>query len=189
MSTPAASLSTKGPEFYVVAPHKFNLLFYFTLGFYGVYWSYRHWQAQKQANGLDVWPIMRGLFLVFFVHQLLRAAAEAINRAGKSFVGNPESLATTIVLLVIVVNVCDRLGSKGIGSPYTDWVGVLLLPFMGSQFLKAQLNLNLAAGDAEGAANAALSGANIAWIVVGCVLWLGTVFGLYAVTFAPELLS
>ena len=79
----------------------------------------------------------------------------------------------------------NRLCSKNLYRA----LAVLLLPFMGSQFLKAQVNLNLAAGDAEGAANAALSGANIAWLVVGAVLWLLTAFGLYAVTFAPELLG
>lgn len=189
MSTPTAAMSGATPAFYAVSPRKFNLLFYTTLGIYGVYWSYRHWRAQRDATGLDCWPIMRGLFVIFFVHSLLRNAATRLKETGRAFEGNPESLATTIVLLIIVSNVCDRLAYQSIGSPYTDWVSVLVLPILGSNLLKAQVNLNLAAGDPDGASNAALSGANVFWLVFGGLLWLMVLFGLYAVTFAPELVA
>lgn len=188
MNSPIASQPDRAPEYYVVAPHKFNLLYYSTLGIYPVYWSHRQWRAQKAAHGLDVWPMPRGLFLVFFMHSLLRGAAATLQRAGRAFDGDAEALATRIVALVILANVADRLAYKEIGSPYTDLAGFLLLPFIGAAFVKAQRNLNLAAGDPEGAGNRELSGANIAWMLVGGLLWCFALFGLYAAIFDPALL-
>ena len=68
-AAPKAALShhVEGtPDDYVVAKTKFWVLFVGTFSLYGVYWFYRQWDAQKERNGLNIWPIWRAVFSIFF---------------------------------------------------------------------------------------------------------------------------
>ena len=78
---PKANLS--GPEgaredrsFYVVSLKKFWILTIGTAGLYLVYWFIKHWKNWKLASGERLWPFMRMLFSVFFVHHLFRLFEE-----------------------------------------------------------------------------------------------------------------
>ena len=67
-AAPKAALShhVEGtPDDYVVAKTKFWVLFVGTFSLYGVYWFYRQWDAQKERNGLNIWPIWRAVFSIF----------------------------------------------------------------------------------------------------------------------------
>ncbi|MGH8498981.1 MAG: hypothetical protein ACRERV_09275, partial [Methylococcales bacterium] len=44
-------------RFYVVAPAKFLLLYFGTLGLYDLYWVYKHWAQFKLATQGDQWPV------------------------------------------------------------------------------------------------------------------------------------
>jgi hypothetical protein len=166
--------------FYVVAKPKFLALMIATMGIYTVYWFYKNWALLNRRRHC-YWPVARGLFSIFFAHALFDEIDRALRRsdAARTFFWSPRSLATGYVVFSILMNICDRLSFKNIGSPLTDLLGFVLLVPIVLILLRAQQAANLAAGDPEGTHNSRLTLANIAWLILGTLLWLLSLLGLY----------
>lgn len=174
LEVPDVAALVEEQRFYVVSGFKFVLLYLGTAGLYAVYWSYRHWAQFKRATNGSEWPVMRGLFAIFFMHSLLGEADHAIRRRGEDREWSPRALATAIVLLMIVNSAADRLVGR-VELP----VAIELLTFVPmfalcATMLAAQRALNQAAGDPEGRANSRIGWANGAWLVGFGIIWLFT---------------
>lgn len=167
------------PMFYVVSPKKYLLLYFSTLGTYHVYWFYKNWSLFKASNGGTQWPVMRGIFSIFFAHGLFRLIEGRLKQLGKEFAGSPSSLATLYVIYSLLGNVLDSLSGKGIGSPYTDLSSLCLMPLICWTLYRAQLSANLACGDEKGEVNEVLTPLNYLWIVLGVFLWGFVLIGVY----------
>ena len=177
------------PRYYVVAPIKFALLSVLTFTLYFVYWFYRNWRLVKDRDQDNSWPPMRGFFYVFFTHALFTDVNESIKTSGRTYDWQPMSVATLFVVLAIATNIIDRMAGRGIGSPDTDAIGMVLTLFLPAALLPAQRAINFACNDPAGTTNSRFSAANWAWMIVGGLFWLLILFGLYAMYFAPELLE
>ena len=76
------------PAFYVVSTLKMMVLFIATLGAYQLYWHYKNWRNHQQkdlAEGgtdADIWPWLRMIFAVFFVHSLFREVKAVADELG-----------------------------------------------------------------------------------------------------------
>lgn len=175
-------------EYYIVGPGKFLLLTILTLGLYLVYWFYRHWKMIKLRDESTIWPIPRGLFYIFFTHSLFSDINEKLKRDGLDFQWSPGTSATLVVIVAIVSNVLGRLSGEGIGSPATDVLSIALIPVLAYLALPAQKAANVASGDPDGSSNSALTGANWAWMILGGLIWVLSLFGLYILLTNPELL-
>jgi hypothetical protein len=171
--------SMAGVPFYVVSPRKFLILFFATLSIYQVYWLYKNWALYRQASGESLWPVPRAIFSVFFLHALFRNV-KAHKEEDAPGEWNYNASAWTMVGLIIVSNAMSRLSSRYIGSPYTDWLSLLTLIPLGLCFLPVQNQINARCGDPTGSSNDRLTGANIAWCVVGVVIWVLALIGLFA---------
>lgn len=172
--------SGQGNEFYVVAPLKFCLLFFLTLGFYQLYWFYMHWARYRRRHpGQTVWPVARAIFAVFFTHALARRIDAAARARGERHQWAPAATATIYVVAQLASSLAGRLASREAGSPFTDLVSLILLLPVGLSLLRLQRAANLACGDADGAGNRRLTAANYAWMIFGALLWLATLAGLF----------
>lgn len=60
------------PPFVAVSITKLVVMSLCTFGLYEVWWFYRNWRLARE-RGVDVWPVPRALFAVFFVYALFRA--------------------------------------------------------------------------------------------------------------------
>ncbi|WP_426209512.1 hypothetical protein [Massilia sp. TWP1-3-3] len=175
--------------FYVVSTRKLALLFFLTLGLYQIYWFYKNWSSYKDrcryasSQDQNIWPIPRALFSVFFVHSLFRKVEEYAIEKMRPLNWNISSDATLLVALLILSNVMGRLAGKNIGSPYTDYISLLLLVPLYFSFHRAQQFINISCGDPQGISNSKLTGANWAWMFTGAVFCLLAAVGL----FMPEL--
>lgn len=158
-------------DFYVVSKRKFYTLFIMTLGLYQVYWYYRNWKLYRRATGEKVLPVMRAIFAVFFVHGLFRRVQAGLRGTGKSFEWNPTALAWWVVGLMLVSEVVDRLSGWEIGAPYTDALGLALIPTLACALVKGQAAINACCGDPTGTSNDCFTLANCAWIVLGGLLY------------------
>jgi hypothetical protein len=166
--------------FYVVAKPKFLALFIGTMGIYVIYWFYKNWALLNRKHRA-YWPVARGIFSIFFAHSLFGEIDKTLRRkqTTRTFSWSPGTLATGYVIFSILMNLCDRLSMKNIGSPITDLLGfVLLIPIV-LILLRAQQAINLAEGDPEGKRNSRITLANVAWLIVGAVLWILVLLGLY----------
>ena len=180
--TPKSELEVNGSEkttqFYVVSITKFTTLFFLTIGLYAVYWFYKNWKEYKAYNSSNIWPIPRAIFNIFFAHNLFSEVQNSLKVQDKTVNWNPGLLATVYILVAIVSNVSDRMSMKGVGSPYTDYLGLLLLPIMYMTLVKPQKAINISQNDPEGNANSTFTVANYIWMVIGVMFWVLILFGL-----------
>lgn len=180
---PASNVVDAAPDgvnddFYVVAPFKFCLLFFVTLGLYQLYWFYMQWARYRRRTGATVWPLARTIFAIFFTHSLAQRLDEAVRARGASYAWSPSAAATIYVIAQIASSVFDRLSAREIGSPLTDLISIALLAPIGLSLLRLQRAANHASGDPRGDSNRHLTAANYVWLVIGALLWLMLLFGL-----------
>ncbi len=163
--------------FYVVSAKKFWLLLMITCGFYNVYWFYRHWALYKKRTAENMWPVMRGLFAIFFTHHLYAQFGSRSRMAGSAEAKSLTGAATFVVVLSIISNILGRMTVKGIGSPFTDFIELALVPIIGVFLWKGQKVANLVCGDPTGSTNSRLTGANWVWVFLGVIFWLLILIG------------
>lgn len=165
-------------EFYVVGTTKFAVLFLATFGVYSVYWFYRNWKLYKIRNNEDIYPVMRGIFSIFFAHTLFEYINVAIENKSLTHRWSPGLLATLYILFAIAGGVLDRFSGKEVGSPYTD-VGSFFTMFITCFILvKVQTAINLSQGVQNSSVNSKFTLANYLWCLPGLVLWVFAIVGL-----------
>lgn len=169
--------------FYVVSAGKFLILFFATVGMYAFYWFWRHWQQHKNDRKLEIWPVPRAFFQIFFAHSLNREIDALLQRGQRRFAWSPNALATVFVVFSIIGNIADRLVWREIGYPYTDITSLVVLLPTAYCLLRTQRAANAACGDANADANRRLTIANYAWIAFGLLWWALILIGL---TLSPE---
>jgi hypothetical protein len=179
--TPSAELAIETDEeqfqFYVVSIRKFTVLFFITTGLYAIYWFYINWKNYRNYSGKSIWPVPRAIFSIFFTHSLFSEVQNSLNEKGKTYSWNPGSLATIYVVLTIASQILDKMSRKDIGSPYTDLLSILILPFIYSALVKAQKAINFSQNDPEGDSNNTYTIGNYIWIALGTALWMMITFG------------
>ncbi len=169
------------PQFYVVAPTKFLMLFFATFSAYSLYWFWRHWTLQKRRYKLDLWPVPRAIFQIFFAHSLNREIDFRLKRVDSRYRWSPGTHATVFVIFTIAGNILDRLSTASIGSPYVDVASICTLIPAAYALLQAQKAANAACGDPKGATNARLTPVNYLWLILGMALWAVIGLGLLAI--------
>jgi hypothetical protein len=171
-----------GLKFYVVAPYKFILLYVCTLGFYKIYWFYKNWSRYKayvkSYADADMWPVMRAIFSIFFVHALFRNVDETINDEPRKFSWSPSVLATLYVIFQLIITAIDRLPKTSFENIAIGVELALMVPIIGFVLFTAQRAINAACGDPKGESNNKLSVANWLWIVLGGICLALAVVGI-----------
>jgi hypothetical protein len=165
--------------FYIVSPKKFLILFIGTFGIYSVYWYYKNWSNYRSSTGESLWPIARGVFSIFFVHSLLSHVDDKIQKNENLFKWNHNSLATIIVVLMLVRSVLDRLSQHEIGHPHLTIITTLLLFPIALFQLQAQQAINTACNDSNGSSNHKFTVANYVWLFLGLIFWFFVIVGFF----------
>lgn len=169
-------------EFYIVSRSKFIVLYLSTLGVYANYWSYRNWKHYKLKNDESLWPVVRGFFDIFFVYSLFSRIEFKRNQLGIERTWSPNWLAGTYILLTIIMNISNQLSEREIGSPYTDFINLIVLIPILFLLLKVQDIINIVEEDPSGSSNSQITMANGLWIGLGIILWLATIIGYLMLT-------
>ncbi|MFK3722840.1 hypothetical protein ACI2KE_03155 [Pseudomonas monteilii] len=172
--------SVDEPMFFVVSPRKMVIMSILTLNLYTVYWFYRNWRLYKRHSGESLWPLVRTIFGIFFVHGLLKRVDRQIKLTGRVYAWSP-LLLTCALWLLCIVNYALSVLQMFDPSPVRAMITIVLSLAFGVWWdLTVQRAINFCIGDPEGDGNSALSWANGVWIVLGLLLW--------ALTLAPILL-
>jgi len=167
-------------EFYVVSPKKFLILFLGTFGIYTVYWFFKHWSLYKKSVNEDMWPIMRGIFSIFFTHSLFALFEMKYEKKTGEPPKSINFLATIYVTFAIGCQICSKLSDNGYGNPITLYLGLLILPVSCWVLYQAQSLANYSGADVKGESNNKLTGLNYFWLVLGAIFWFLVLLGLYA---------
>lgn len=182
--TPEANLTgseveSEMPDFLVVSIVKFFWISFATFGFYLVYWFYKNWKYQKEKNQLEIWPVMRAIFSIFFVHSLCEKIDQRNYEKGIEHKWSPMVWATLFVIVTILSRVYDQISAR-VDLVAGDLISICLVPLSIALLIAPQKAINVSQGDPLGKSNSRFTWANIAWMVPGVILWLVVCFGFYA---------
>jgi hypothetical protein len=164
---------------YVVAPTKFMILAFATMGMYSLYWFYKNWSLQRRAYGLNIWPAPRAIFAVFFTHQLFRAIDTQAHERGYAPGWDASGQATLYVGLAVASHITGRFSEAANVGTALVLVSLGLGLASAAPLFAAQKVANLAAGDVEGRSNASITAANAVVILIGLLLWATVGVGVF----------
>lgn len=164
---------------YVVAPTKFMILAFSTMGMYSLYWFYKNWSLQRRAYGLQIWPVARAIFTVFFTHRLFRALDGEAHGRGYAPGWNANGQATLYVGLAIASYLSSRLSDSANAGTVFLLLSLGLGLASAVPLFAAQKVANLAAGDVEGRSNGSITAGNSIVILLGLLLWATVVLGVF----------
>lgn len=103
------------PWFLYIPMSRLVTMSIFSFGFYQAYWIYKNWRFIKEQKNLRITPFWRGIFGVFFIHDLLKRIA-ADRNLGKF--GPPKfsvaGISTGWIVMIVLSNVIGRADSLGL---------------------------------------------------------------------------
>lgn len=181
MSGPA----DRSNEFYIVSARKFYLLFFFTFSLYQLYWFYVHWSRYSRTHRLNLWPVPRAIFSLFYAHSLANRIDSSLRTGDRGYVWTPSVPATVYVIAQLITNLADRLPWPESSVVFLEAVTLALILPTGWALASIQRAANAACGDAQGESNRRLTPANYVWLAIGVVVWVLIIFGL-AMPYLPE---
>ena len=154
-------------KLYIVSVTKFVLLFALTAGGYIFYWSYRNWAFYKQATGLPITPVARGLFWPFFILPLFDKVQTSLDRRECPYIWHPETRGLLIMLMVMISVLVSTFFNRPSDTLFVFVANTLLITGCCAMFIEAQRAINVLGGDPQGSTNSTLSRTNMLWMVVG----------------------
>jgi len=173
-------------EFYIVSPQKFLILFIGTFGLYGLFWFYQHWSLYKKSVNGSMWPIMRALFSIFFVHALFSLFEMKYTFKTAEKPKSINYLATIYVVFAIACQIASKLSDSGYGNPFTLVFSLLLMPISCWVLYQAQSLANYSGYDVQGESNSQLTTLNYFFLVLGAIFWLLTIVGIVVTVLGIE---
>ena len=174
-----SQVQTDEMMFYIVSPKKFLILFLATFGMYTVYWFFKHWSQYKKSTNDDLWPVMRGLFSIFFTHSLFSLFEMKYEQKTGEAPRSINHLATIYVVFSVGCQVLGKFSDNGYGNPMTFYLSLLVLPVTCWVLYNAQSLANYSGEDVKGATNNELTGLNYIWLIIGFIFWCLALIGLY----------
>jgi len=143
--SPAMEESHGPLPWFAVGQNKLMVMALCTGGLYVVYWFERQFRFQKQALGERSWPLARGLFSIFFAHDLFRRIQIAARYLEIRASWSAKSQATTFVVCAILARIADRASAKltsGTTSLVLSLLGILFVALFTLPLVKVQGTVN-----------------------------------------------
>jgi hypothetical protein len=172
-------------SFFTVSSKKLILMYILTMGLYALVYFYEHWKAQKIKYELNVIPVLRAVFAIFFVHSLFSKIKGEAEEKGMTDLPALSGLATLFVVLSIVSTILSNVPGEGVGAVVGSLLSIIMSVVALIPLLKAQKVANIINDDEEGLANADLTGVNWIFIILGVLFWLMSIFGVIVLLMMP----
>ncbi len=167
-------------EFFIVSTKKLTILYFVTLGVYSFYWFYKNWKIVASNHNLSVWPVVRAIFPIFFIHSLFAFVEDNVERS-YAVKWKGAGIATMYVVCSLSVFCLTQAANKSIGSPYTDVFSFLLIFGAWFPLYSAQQQINRCCGDPAGSVNNSMRGWNYVLLVMEGLYWIIVVLGYFLI--------
>jgi hypothetical protein len=156
------------PPFFAVTRLKLTVMLFATVGVYQIYWFYKHWQQTNRWQMRPVSPLARAIFSILFAYSLF----ERVKRFGQEReVAVPAIGSGLLALAYLFGSFAWRLESPA------DFVG--LLSWLPLVYFQGRVNALHAQLGHDPALNSRFTGWNLLAIVLGGLLWIFVVAGLF----------
>ncbi|TLX74582.1 hypothetical protein E9993_11710 [Labilibacter sediminis] len=96
-------------RFLYVSQSRFVIMSIVTVGLWETYWIYKNWRYLKERDNLDIMPVWRALFGIFFIHSLLSKIKgdKEVNLIEKATFSSG-FLAAGWIIVLLIGNFCGR---------------------------------------------------------------------------------
>ena len=162
------NIDNQKQEEFLISENKFMFLCFISLGLYQVWWKYKAWKFFKERENLDIIPVARALFTIFFLHGLLNRRQEYATSKGHTGSYN----VTGMYLGYIITSMCSRLP-----QPFY-LIGLMNFTFLLPAF-KAFNYAKENSADIKVTYLDYFTGRQIAVIVFGIIMWMLILTGLF----------
>lgn len=172
----------QGIPFFHVSINKLIIMSVVTMGLYTLYWFYKQWKEIKIYYQLDIWPIPRAIFALFFTHSLFRYIDGYLDENQREYKWQGSSSATLYVW-IIILSFFTNYFSENFEMPLF-WIITLMAISLLLNLLaiipivRAQKVINFILLPFGALNNNQITGANIFWLLIGVLSW-----GLIAMSF------
>ena len=113
-----------------VSVERYIFMSVITLGNYQAYWSYKNWEYLKNRDNLRIHPFWRGLFDIFFIHDLLRKIrADPLLNEKKPARFDWSTLGWVYVAMYVALGVLSFRFQISTGAPSPSYFVVLMVLF------------------------------------------------------------
>lgn len=155
-------------EINLVNRFQFTLLYILSFALYGIWWQYKSWKFYRDYKAEDIMPAPRAIFALFFIYGLFTRNQAYANEHDYTKSFSPGLLFAGYIFVNLAGNVSDA---------------VALLSIIGFLFLVLPMEaLNHAIDEDplfEAKFRSGFSGRQIALMVVGGLLWILVLIGLF----------
>jgi hypothetical protein len=139
-----------------------------SFGLYGIWWMYETWSFFKRKNSLDIMPVWRSIFSVFFIYDLFKRISDFAKQNDLN--ANPYSaglLTTIYIVLCLTSRLPDPYWFIAFGAAicFISPVNVFNSAISNSDKYRPQKTDQM-------------SGGQIAIVIIGSLFWLLIVIGL-----------
>lgn len=161
-------LNNSKSEEFLISENKFMFLCFISLGLYQVWWIYKAWKFFKERENLDIIPVARAIFSIFFLHGLLNRILGYASSKGYAKDFN----VTGMFIGYIILSMCSRLP-----EPYY-LIGLMNFTFLIPAF-RAFNYAKENSSDIKATSLDYFTSRQIGLIIVGCLLWLLILTGMF----------
>lgn len=147
---------------------KFLLLYFLSLGLYGIWWMYTAWRFFKEKESSDIMPVWRAIFSIFFIYSLFD---KILNFAKQNSTGVQGYSSGLLTAAFIILNLCSRL-------PDPIWLIAFGAAFCFIQPINA-LNVALKDSDKYEPRDSGMTTGQVIIIIVGSLFWVLILVGLF----------
>jgi hypothetical protein len=157
-------------EVETVSSTRFVLLYILSFGLYSIWWMNNTWRFFKEKESLDIMPVWRAIFSVFFIYSLFGKILDLAKQNNPAL--NPYS-SGLLAVLYVVLSFSSRLP-----DPY--WLITFGACLCFIQPIEA-FNSAVANSDQYRAQkDSGMTTGQIIIVVVGALFWVLVLFGLFA---------
>lgn len=175
-------------EYYNISPKQLVILSLVTFGLYDIYWFYKNWQAVAKFENKKISPFWRAIFSPIWCFGMFKRMLISAKKNGYQGDYNPAALAVLYIVLMLVMNFMDEAVDKNPGLiPAGSFMLYNLVSFIIGQLTIISIfvaqkaasfsNAKLNAGQIK---NKNYSGGEIVLIVVGVIICLLIILGIFA---------
>jgi hypothetical protein len=153
----------------IISVNKFLILFVLSFGLYSIWWMYKVWRFFKEKDSLDILPVWRAFFSIFFTYSLFDTILKYSLSNGYTKSYQSSSLFAGYILSSIVSNFLP--------DPY--WLLGLLSAFFFVPPIEA-FNFSIENSEShEAETSEGFNGRQIVVLVAGVAFWILVLMGLF----------
>ncbi len=167
------------PEFYVVSKSKFTILYICTLGLYSLYWCYRNWRLYAQHHAVNMMPIFRAFFMIFFIYSLFHKINNRLQSQSTETTWHWKLNAVVIIILWLLSSIIPLFSPIEEPIIILNVISFAIYVIAVLPLREAQDAINYVHIDQEGETNDDLTLVNYVWIILGVIITILYTLGFF----------